>query len=214
MVSAEVDVSGLIKALELAAQHSSRSAAEVINGAARDIIFQSAAQTKKADKNRITQDLTRAVFTVTTSKTGRLLKKPKAVYQAAELVYKIVNAKRRLKGEKGIAGQEMSQESQKLIKRRLASVGYIAYAGWNKALIAFGGRGFGSSKTGKINDQSKAARGYGKPARPEILMAEFVNRATKAWEIGGAVTQRVVNEKERDIVNHVEQKLRARFQTL
>jgi hypothetical protein len=214
MVSAEVDVSGLIKALELAAQYSSRTASEVINGAARDIIFQSAAQTKKADKNRITRDLTRAVFTVTTSKTGRLLKKPKAVYQAAELVYKIVNAKRKLKGEKGIAGQQMARESQKLIKRRLASVGYIAYAGWNKALIAFGGRGFGSSKTGKINEQSKAARGYGRPARPEILLAEFVNRATKAWEIGGAVTQRAINEKERAIMARVEEKLRAGFQRL
>jgi len=214
MVSAEVDISGLVKALHLAVQYSSRSASEVINSAARDIIFQSAAQTKKADKNRITQDLTRQIYTVTTSKTGRLLKKPKQIYQGSELVYKIVNTKRKARGDVGIAGAKMGRESQALIKRRIAAIGYIAYAGWNKALIAFGGRGFGSSKTGKIKDNSFAARGYGRPALPEVLIAEFVNRATKAFEIGGAVTQRIVNEKEAGIARHLEQKLGRHYSEL
>lgn len=214
MVSVDIDVSGLVKALELAAQYSSRTASEVINSAARDIIFQSAAKIRKADKNKITQDLSRQIYTVTTSKTGRILKKAKTLYQGSELVYRIVNAKRKARGEAGIAGQQMSQEAQKLIKRRLASVGYIAYAGWNKALIAFGGRGFGTGKTGKINENSKAARGYGRPAIPEVLLAEFVNRATKAYEIGGLVTQGIVDQKQADIIRHVEEKLRDRFRRL
>lgn len=188
-------------------QVSSRSAAEVINSAARDIIFKSAQQTKKADKQKIETELTRAIYTVTKSKSGRILKKPKRMYQASELVYRIVNAKRRKAGQHGIAGQEMSQAAQKEVKKRLAAVGYIAYAGWNKALIAFGGRGFGTGKTGKIKENSHAARGFGRPAWPQALLAEFSNKATNAYEVGGAVTQRIVYEKEADIYRHLESKL-------
>ena len=213
-VEAVIDLSGLNKALAAAIAVSSRDASQVINSAARDIIFKSAEQTKKANKHRIESELTRAIFTVTKSKTGRLLKKPKTVYQASELVYRIVNARRRTKGERGIAGQQMSQEAQKEIKRRINAIGYIAYAGWNKALIAFGARGFGTGKTGKIKDNSFAARGYGRRAAPQDLNAEFVNRAMHAFEIGGAVTQRIVYEKEADIIRHLESKLEASLRRL
>jgi hypothetical protein len=213
-VSAEIDLRGLNKALEAAIAVSSRSASEVINSAARDIIFTSAQRTKKADKQKIQAELTRRIYTVTTSKTGRLLKKPKTVYQASELVYRLVNAKRKQKGEHGIAGQEMGQAAQKEIKRRLNAVGYIAYAGWNKALIAFGGRGFGTGKTGKIQSNSYAARGYGRPAWPQTLAAEFANRAKNAFEVGGAVTQAVVREKEADIYRHLESKLAGELRRL
>jgi hypothetical protein len=206
-VSAEIDLRGLNKALEAAIAVSSRGASEVINSTARSIIFESAQRTKKADKHKIETELTRAIYTVTQTKTGRVLKKPKRMYQASELVYRIVNAKRRKAGERGIAGQQMSQAAQKEIKRRINAVGYIAYAGWNKALIAFGGRGFGTGKTGKIKENSYAARGYGRPAWPQTLLAEFANRATNAFEVGGAVTQSVVSEKEADIYRHLEAKL-------
>jgi len=108
----------------------------------------------------------------------------------------------------------MSQAAQKEIKRRINAVGYIAYAGWNKALMAFGGRGFGTGKTGKIKENSYAARGYGRPAWPQTLLAEFANRATNAFEVGGAVTQSVVNEKEADIYRHLESKLAAELRNL
>ena len=207
-------MSGLNKALEAAIALSSRSASEVINSVARDIIITSAQQTKKADKHKIESEVTRQIYTVTKGKSGRLLKKPKTVYQGSELIYRLVNAKRRQKGEHGIAGQEMSQVAQKEIKRRLNSVGYIAYAGWNKALIAFGGRGFGAAKTGKTNENSFAARGYGHRASMQHLEAEFVNRAKHAFEIGGAVTQRVAQQKEADIYRHLEQKLAGELKKL
>jgi hypothetical protein len=213
-VSAEIDLRGLNKALEAAIAVSSRSASEVINSAARDIIFTSAQRTKKADKQKIESELTRRIYFVTKGKSGRVLKKPKKLYQASELVYRLVNAKRRAKGQRGIAGQEMSQAAQTLIKRRMAAVGYIAYAGWNKALIAFGGRGFGTGKTGKIQENSYAARGYGRPAWPQTLNAEFANRATNAFEIGGAVTQSVVSEKEAAIYRHLESKLAGELKRL
>lgn len=213
-VSAEIDLRGLIKALDTAIVYSSRDASDVINGAARDIIFTSAQETKKADKHRIESELTRAIYTVTKTKTGRLLKKPRQMYQASELVYRIVNAKRRKKGERGIAGREMSQEAQKEIKRRINAIGYIAFAGWNKALQAFGGRGFGTGKTGKIKENSFAARGFGRRADPGRLEAEFVNRATHALEIGGAVTQSVIYRKEADIYRHLETKLGADFRRI
>lgn len=213
-VFAEIDLRGLNKALEAAIVVSSRDSSQVINSAARDIIFQSAQQTKKANKHRIETELTRQIYTVTKTKRGRVLKKPKTVYQGSELVYRIVNAKRRKRGEHGIAGQEMAQEAQKEIKSRINAIGYIAYAGWNKALIAFGGRGFGRAKTGKTNENSYAARGYGRRAVPIHLAAEFVNRATRAFEIGGAVTQRIVYQKEADIIRHLEAKLSADLRRL
>ena len=212
-VSAEIDLSGLNKALQAAIAVSSRSASEVINSAARDIIFKSAERTKKADKHKIETELTRQIYTVTQSKTGRILKKAKRIYQGSELVYRIVNAKRKKAGQHGIAGQEMGQAAQKEIKRRLNAVGYIAYAGWNKALMAFGGRGFGS-KMRQIKENSYAARGYGRPAWPQTLLAEFANRATHSFEIGGAVTQTVVTEKEADIYRHLDAKLAADFRRL
>jgi hypothetical protein len=213
-IKAEIDLSGLERALKAAIAVSSRSAAEVINSTARDIIFESARATRKADKHRIQTELTRAIYTVTTSKSGRILKKPKTLYQASELVYRIVNAKRRKAGQHGVAGQQMSQAAQKEIKRRLNAVGYIAYAGWNKALMAFGGRGFGTAKTGKIKENSHAARGFGRPAWPQTLLAEFANRATNAFEVGGAVTNAVVSEKEADIYRHLENKLAGDFRRL
>ena len=213
-ISAEIDLRGLNKALEAAIAVSSRSAAEVINSAARDIIFKSAERTKKADKHKIESELTRSIYTVTQGKSGRILKKPKRMYQASELVYRLVNAKRKMKGQRSIAGQQMSQAAQSFIKRRMNSVGYIAYAGWNKALIAFGGRGFGSGKTGKIKENSRAARGYGRPAWPQMLLAEFANRATHAFEVGGAVTQTIVTEKEADIYRHLESKLADQYRKL
>lgn len=213
-LEAEIDLSGFQKALEAAISVSSRSAAEVINSAAREIIFNSAEETKKANKHRIESELTRAIYTVTKTKGGKILKKPKTLYQASELVYRIVNAKRRKRGEGGIAGRKMSQEAQKEIKRRINAIGYIAYAGWNKALIAFGGRGFGTGKTGKTKETSFAARGFGKRAAAEHLEAQFVNRATNAFKIGGAVTQRVVYEKEADIIRHLDSKLSGEYRKL
>ena len=214
IVSAEIDVSGLVKALQAAIKVSSRSAAEVINSAARDIIFTSAQETKKADKHRIETELTRAVYTVTTGKGGRQLKKARRMYQASELVYRIVNAKRRKAGEHGLAGPAMGQAAQKEIKRRMNASGYIAYAGWNKALVAFGGRGFGTGKTGKINERSYAARGYGRPAWPQTLLAQFANTATHALEVGGAVTDSVVQRKEASIYRHLDEKLAKEFRSL
>lgn len=211
-VAAEIDLRGLNKALEAAIAVSSRSASEVINSAARDIIFKSADRTKKADKHKIESELTRTIYTVTVSKKGRLLKRPKKMYQASELVYRLVNAKRKTKGQRSIAGQEMSQAAQTFIKRRMAASGYIAYAGWNKALIAFGGRGFGSKM--KIQGNSLAARGYGRPAWPQALLAEFANRAQNAFEVGGAVTQTVVTEKEADIYRHLDSKLTDEYRKL
>lgn len=221
IVSAEIDTSGLVKALGVAAAYSSRTTVEVINGACRDIIFKASAQTKKADPKRIEADLTRSIYVITQSKTGRALKKPKTGYQAALIVYKIVNKKRADRGLPGVAGQVMGQEAAKFIKRRMNASGYIAYAGWNNALIAFGGRGFGSGKIKKKatpNEYgpaySNAERGFGHPARIGDMVAEMANRATKAFEISGPLMQRIVYEKQADIVRHLEEKLGKKFKEL
>lgn len=221
IVSAEIDTRGLVQALGIAAAYSSRTTVEVINGACRDIIFKAAAATKKADPKRIEADLTRSVYSITQSKTGRILKKPKTGYQAALIVYKIVNKKRASRGLPGVAGQLMGQEAAKFIKRRMNASGYIAYAGWNNALIAFGGRGFGSGKIKKKASPaeygpaySNAERGFGRPARIGDMIAEMANRATKAFEISGPLVQRIVYEKEADIIRHVNEKLTAKYRTL
>lgn len=209
--SVEVDASEFLRALDLAIQHSSRETADVINHACLDVIIQAARDMPKADPEKITTQLTSASFTVATSKTGKTLKKPKVFYHGNELVYKIVNAKRRKQGLPGISGQKMHDEAQKLIKRRRASCGYTAYAGWQNACKAFGGRGFGSKSDPQ---NSKAKDGFGRKASEHDMVAEMVNTAQKALEIGGEAFQAVLDRKAEEMIHHVEQKLGERLKTL
>ena len=210
MVKAEIDLREFEKALDKAIQYSSRSTQDVINAACLDIIIKSAEAIPKADKKKMEKELYGPIEVVTIGKSGKTFKNPRLVRHPSRLIYNIINARRRKKGLPAISGDDMRKEAQKLISARMRSVGYIAYAGFQKAVLAFGGRGFGS-RAGILNEKSKAARGYGFKAAGTILWAEFTNRAEHAFEIGGQVVQRVVDWKAQDIKQHLESKLKRDF---
>jgi hypothetical protein len=199
-------------ALKKILTYTSRDFPTVINDTARDIIIKAAADTHKADPSKIERQLTTGVIIRTHSKKGRLLKNPKTVaYKPAKLVYLIIAAKRTAQGKPGLSQGEMSREAQKFIKRRKSGVGFTAFAGWQKALMAVGGRGFGSKAMQSGFEQSSAREGYGEKATPEHMIAKIVNTAS-AIEIYGAIPlQTAINNKTQSMLKHLDEKLAKRF---
>jgi hypothetical protein len=208
-LSITVNTAAFEAALRDILKYTSRETSVVINSTAIEVITTAAELTKKADPEAIEKKLTTGTVSRTTTKTGRLLKKPKVLaYKPAELVYKILNARATREGKPGLNNADMSRESQKLIKRRRAASGYTAYAGWQKALQAVGGRGFG--RTPKF-EGSSAAQGYGIKATPEKLVARLVNTASAIELYGAAPLQEAIDRKTATMIARVEAKLAARF---
>jgi len=210
MIGSEIDLTEFQKALDLAATYSSRTTSEVINSACLDVIIRASREIPKADRSKMEKQLIDRIEVTTMSKSGKLLKHPKTTRHPSRLVYNIINARRRMAHLPPLVGEDMAKAAKKFMQARIRSIGYIAYAGFEKANRAFGGRGF----RGSVNERSKAAQGYGRKAEQGSLWAEFVNRATEAYKIGGAIVQRIVNEKSREIEAHVEQKLAKQFERL
>jgi hypothetical protein len=190
-------------------KYTSRETSVVINSTAIEVITTAAALTKKADPSAIEKKLTTGVVARTHTKAGKVLKKPKVLaYKPDELVYMILNARQSRAGKRGLTHDEMSREAQKLIKRRKAASGYTAYAGWQKALQAVGGRGFGRAPK---FDGSSAARGYGIKATPDRLIATLVNTASAIELYGVAPLQEAIDQKTAKMLARIEQKLATRF---
>ena len=208
-MSITVKTAAFEAALKDILKYTSREAAVVLNSTAIEVITTAAELTKKADPAEIEKKLTSGTVSRTTTKTGKLLKKPKVLaYKPAELVYKILNARQTRAGKPGLSHSEMSREAQKLIKRRKAASGYTAYAGWQKALQAVGGRGFGRAPK---FEGSSAAQGYGIKATPEKLMAKLVNTASAIEIYGAGPLQEAIDRKTAAMIARVEAKLTARF---
>jgi hypothetical protein len=208
-VSITVDTSRFEAALKDILKYTSRETAVVINSTAIEVITTAAELTKKADPAVIEKKLTTGVIARTHTKTGKVLKKPKVLaYKPAELVYMVLNARQRKAGKPGLNNADMSREAQKLIKRRRAASGYTAYAGWQKALQAVGGRGFGRAPK---FEGSSAAKGYGIKATPDKLMAKLVNTASAIELYGVAPLQEAIDRKTAAMIARIEQKLAARF---
>jgi hypothetical protein len=208
-VSITVNTTKFEAALKDILKYTSREAAVVLNSTAIEVITTAAALTKKADPAVIEKKLTTGVVARTHTKAGRLLKKPKVLaYKPAELVYMILQARQRKAGKPGLNNADMSREAQKLIKRRKSAVGYTAYAGWQKALLAVGGRGFGRAPK---FDNSSASKGYGIKATPDKLIAKMVNTASAIELYGAGPLQEAIDLKTAKMIARVEQKLAARF---
>lgn len=125
-----------------------------------------------------------------------------------------VAAKLRSKGLVGGSGRQWSSKQFANAmrferKRRLRAVGYTAFAGWNNAARAFGGRGLkGVTASGK-----KLARfGYGKKAattiNPEAILT---NTAPMAERIGLIPLQMAITNVARDLVEYATRKLQKNF---
>jgi hypothetical protein len=191
-MSITIDTTGFEKALRDALLNTKRDLPSVLNGHAIAVITKAAALTPKADKGSIPYKL----YSVVTNKKG----------QATPLLYLLINARR--KG-KGLNNDQMRAAAKKLIGKRVSSIGFNAYAGWQNALVAMGGKGFGSRKK-KGFEASSAAKGKGRKATVESLMASFSNTATWIEHIGIGPLQEALNAEEANMLKHLNDKLSQR----
>jgi hypothetical protein len=205
----QINLAEFERALDKAIFYSSRDVSEVINAACLDIIINSAKAMPTADKEKMQHQLQDTISAVS-KKTGKQYSRR----HPSRLIYNIVNARLAKKGGAGLAGQEMKVAASKIIKARLASIGYVAYAGFQNANLAFGGKGFGNKQKKAMNPSSQAAKGYGTPANRRSLWAEFTNTAKMAYEIGGGIVQMIVDFKTIDMEEHLEAKLGRSFKSL
>lgn len=109
------------------------------------------------------------------------------------------------RGEK-LTRSDVKRLVRKEYRRRVAAIGYTANVGWNKAVIALGGRGIGSHATGR----GYATLGWGKPADGSqwpMFMAEMVNSTPAAQAIGEQPLQDALDDTARDMVQFVEAKM-------
>lgn len=118
----------------------------------------------------------------------------------------------RHKGEK-LTRKQMHQLIKREYRRRLSAIGYTAYLGWNKAAIAFGGRGLRKGATGHGRFQF----GSGTPADsgqwPEFK-AEMVNAAPAAAIIGEQPLQDALNDAARDMIEYTENRMQETVNTI
>ena len=200
-----VDTSKFEKALKQVLEHTSREIPVVLNSTLIEIITTAAKLTKKADPSEIESKLSSETVSVHVSKTGKTLKNARLYFTPTPMVYKIINAKRSRDGLPGLNNADMSVAAQGFIRRRKRAVGYTAYAGWQKALQAVGGRGFGqaSAKLG-----GSVERGSGSKASAGRFIAEAINTASAIELIGGeSALQEAINMKTERMMQHLEEKL-------
>ncbi len=205
-MSITLDTSKFDKALRALIAHNKRDASEELNKRARNVIIRAAKATPKAERGKIEASLTKLTITTTTGASGKTLKKPKKRYIPSEIVYKIVAKKQ---GLPGLSHVGMSAMAKKFIGARLSGIGFVAFAGWNNALKAFGGSGFGAIN--KNFGNSSAARGSGTQATPETLTATMVNTAAWSDHIARGPLQSALDAEAKEMAAHLESKMQERW---
>jgi hypothetical protein len=223
-MSITIDTTSFEKALRNTLLHTSRDMSEVLNGTAINVITTAAKLTQKANKGDIVYELFKTVApsskpTLRPSvarKYGKIFGKPSLVGHKGKLVpllYLLINHNRKT-GAGGVGtgpalnNMQMSATGKKFLARRMASIGYTAFAGWQKALMSFpGARGFGSKAQQKGFSVSGAARGSGKRATVGNLMAMFSNTAEWVEHIGAEPLQEALDLREAEMISHMSLKL-------
>jgi hypothetical protein len=128
---------------------------------------------------------------------GAMQRTKKALREAilavpVDQVAKMVMAKHR--GEK-MSRLRVKQLIRKEYARRIASIGYTALLGWDKAAVAFGGRGIKGA-----HGHGTFQFGSGKPATDSDLVAEGSNTTPAAALIGEQPMQEALNDVAEDMV--------------
>lgn len=193
-MSIKVDTRSFEKALKEVLLNTSRDMPTVLNGHAIAVITKAAALTPKADKASIPFKL----YAEAANSKGK----------PTSIIYMILNARR--KAGKGLNNDQMRTAAKKLIDKRAASIGYTAYAGWQAALLAMGGRGFGRGKPQKGFAASGAAQGRGRPATTGSLRAIFSNTAPWIEHIGTEPLRRALRMEEANMLKHIQDKVAQR----
>jgi hypothetical protein len=208
-MSITLDTTKFTEALKKTLLNTSRDFADVLNGTAIEVITTAAKLTKKADKGDVVFSIERAG--VASARQRRKHEHAMKVFEKPPLlVYLILNSRQKKAGGRGLNNSDMSFAHAQFLKRRIASIGFTAYAGWQKALLAVGGRGFGAGRKKAGFKASSADGGRGTKATPHDLMADFSNTATWIEHIGREPAQEALNLSGKRMMRHLEEKLSAR----
>lgn len=113
-------------------------------------------------------------------------------------------------GQWPLSSVEIARRVKKERQRRASSSGYAAYAGWNNAAKAMGGRGIRKGVT-EAFARSEAARGGGSKASPGDLTASIRNTAPAAEKIGFAALQEGLDNAARDLIEYGTRKMQGNF---
>lgn len=210
----EMDTSQFVAALKKTLVYTKRDFADVINGTAIEVVTTAAKLTKKADRGDVAFSIEKAGTSVRAVKAGRQRRKHEHSMKIFEkpplLVYLILNSRQKKAHGfgHGFNNSNMSFEHAKFLKQRIASIGFNAYAGWQKALLAVGGRGFGAGrKKAGFKGASSADAGTGKKATVTDLAATVNNTAAWIEHIGRAPVEEALNLSAARMVRHLEEKL-------
>ena len=188
IVKTELDTSQFEQAIRFAFEESEKSVPEIINRAALVAII--GGRGVKGAMQRTPRALAARIKALPVQKIARYV------------LFKH-------RGEK-LTRKQIARLIGKEYRRRIAAIGYTALVGWNKAALAFGGRGIGRRAQGGRN---YAEQGSGKPARAGDYSAEFTNTAPAAILIGEQALQEALDDTAQDMVEKWERKTGAIFQS-
>lgn len=188
-MSLTLNPSNLVAALNLVEKVTGRTCAESLNRAALHTIIGSKGYpgamqlTPKADRAKIQAiplRVLRAAVVVRAKRTGRW---PLTRAQINDLV---------------------SRERS----RRLAAIGYLAYAGWNNAAKGVGGKGL---KTNSGFSKSDARFGQGIKAGIGNLLAIITNTAPASERLGFNALQLGLDNAAQDLTDYAHKKMQSNF---
>ena len=215
----EIDWSGFNYAADLCIQHSEKTYPEFANGQGLAVASRARKATLKANRNKVAVELGQIATQRNVSKKGKVSFKRIYRTDQSSLAHILVNALRKKKGEPLIWGAELDAAASQLRAKRLRAIGFIS-SGWLPAIKKLAGL------VGYKNTDSSGPKtfpqgpGYAAPATRVLSgevtceignmalpsMSEF-GHASNPMPIAEAGLQQAINETEKDMLNHLVDKL-------
>ncbi len=226
----ELDMREFNRAAEECIKESERTYPEFINGHLLAIASKAIPATDKANADQIAHEMGQIGTKVVRSRKTGQLKKGRRIYATGDtMAARIVNARRKRQGLPLVWGAELDREAKYEIARRLRAVAFIR-SGWIYAVRTLSRLvGYKTARPNQDVRMSGQAKGYARPAQRvfnstcegEIantaLLTDAVRPQFKSGHSSNPMPvatrglQIAVNEEQRDMLEHLAQKLRPVF---
>jgi len=217
-----LDISSLETAFAVVEKTTGRPMAESLNRAALHVIIGSGAGpgamrlTPVASKEKIRADLARSLGGKKASEGAKIYRNQYGTFSRRSsrskgaagdsLLKYIALARLKRRGIHKPSNEQIQALMNKILSARLSATGYTAFAGWNKAATALGGRGLRGIDPQRFG-HSEARHGSATKATPESLMAIIVNTAPMAEELGYEALQQGIENAAQDLLDYAHKKL-------
>jgi hypothetical protein len=202
------DLARVGETLSLYAQATTKDLPDISNRAARQAAIFASSKTPKADPNRIQEELRRTVaYQVFAKKTGKRLKKARAITKRTRLANAIVWARAVANGEK-ITSAIAEKRGAKMTAGRKSAVGFLK-SGYIPALEKFGARRL---KDGRQRGKPKGAAKKATDENPEAMVSNQVQgrQGGVIVKMGSAAMREALRDVDRDMRAYAEKKLAKR----